>query len=121
VSVPVELSDLAERIEEFGSVAYLVTVGADATPHAVSVAVGWQGERLSVGAGRRTADNAGRHPTVTLLWPAAPGGPYSLIVDGTAQLAAAGDTLEIVPVRAVLHRVALADAGLPSCVTVLER
>lgn len=115
-----QLSELARRIEEFGAVAYLVTVGPDATPHAVSVAVNWHGEDLVVGAGRRTAGNVGHHPAVTLLWPAVAAGPYCLIVDGVARPVDAGDQLEITPGRAVLHRVALADAELPSCVTVLD-
>jgi hypothetical protein len=123
VSVAVELADLAEKIETFGPVAYLVTVGADAMPHSVSVAVSWNGDALTAGAGRRTAANAQEHPAVTLLWAARPGEPYCLIVDGTAETAPAETdvSLRIHPTRAVLHRVALADPGLASCITVLDR
>ncbi len=118
MSVPVELSELAEKIDAFGDLAYLVTVGEDA-PHAVSVVVTWDDDALTVGAGRRTAANAEVRPQVTLLWPAPAAQPYCLIVDGTAE--PAGETLAIHPTRAVLHRVAHADPSIPSCVTVLER
>ncbi len=118
MSVPVELSDLADKFAAVGDLAYLVTVGDDA-PHAVSVAVAWRGAALTVGAGRRTAANAAHRPQVTLLWPAPPAQPYCLIVDGTAE--SAGESLTIRPTRAVLHRVAHADSSIPSCVTVLER
>jgi len=89
VSVAVDLSALAERVDEYGPIAYLVTVSAEGLPHVVSVTVGWDGDEhqhLVVGAGRHTAANVGDHPTVTLLWPAPPGGAYGLIVDGQARV-----------------------------------
>jgi hypothetical protein len=123
MSVPVELGDLARRIEEFGEVAYLVTVSAEGLPHTVSVRVGWDEADLIVGAGRRTAANVGHHPDVALLWPAPPGTGYSLIVDGRAVARAGedGPTLAIGPVAAVLHRTPEGDPAAPSCITVLPR
>jgi hypothetical protein len=123
VSIPVDLAALAERIEEFGPVAYLMSVNPDGVPHVVSVRVGWESEHLEVGAGRRTSANVEEHPEVTLLWPAGPGAAYCLIVDGTARprAGAAEPTLGIEPTAAVLHRTPEGDPSSPSCITVLPR
>ena len=122
MSVPENLAGLAQRIEEYGDVAYLVTVGAEGLPHVVSVRVRWDGAALIAGAGKRTAANVGHSPDVTLLWPAVPGTGYSLIVDGKAvpSADAAGPTLAIGPVVAVLHRTPEGDPAGPSCITVLS-
>jgi hypothetical protein len=124
VSIPVALAELAERIDEFGAVAYLITVGGDGLTHVVSCRARWddseQGE-LVVGAGSRTLANAERHPGVTLLWPAPPGAGYSLIVDGRARPLrdAAEPALAIGPTAAVLHRTPEGDPDAPGCITVL--
>lgn len=52
--------------------------------------------------GRRTLTNCDARPSVTLLWPPARTGGYSLIVDGTAE--PLGDGVVVSPARAVLHR-----------------
>ena len=69
MSVPVALAALAERVEEFGTIAYLVTVGSEGLPHVVSVRVAWDGPDLVVGAGRQTLTNVSAragfsHPSV---------------------------------------------------------
>jgi hypothetical protein len=125
VSVPIALAELADRIDDFGDVAYLVSVSGAVLPHVVSVRAQWDDGELVVGAGRQTTMNASARPDVTLLWPAAPGGPYGLIVDGTARVRAestkAEVTLAIKPVAAVLHRTPEGDSSAPSCITVLSR
>ena len=115
------LTELAEKIESFGPACYLVTVSDSAAPHVVSVAPAWSadGTGLDVPAGKTSVANASARPSVTLLWPAAPGGDDCLLVDGGAT--AADGSLTVRPTRAVLHRMATADADLPNCVTVLER
>ena len=126
VSIAVELSALAERVEEYGPIAYLVTVGGDSLPHVVSVTVTWGGAdngRLVVGAGRHTSANVATNPVVTLLWPAPAGTAYGLIVDGKAE-AIGGDgeaQLAIAPTAAVLHRTPAGDPDSPSCITVLPK
>ena len=122
MSVPVALSELAEKIESFGPACYLMTVSDAAAPHVVSVAPAWSesGEELAVSAGKTTLGNATARPTVTLLWPAPPGGDYCLLVEAAATVDTAADgSLTVRPTRAVLHRMATADAELPNCVTVL--
>lgn len=120
MSVPVELAELAKRVEEFGSVAYLFSVNPDGLPHVVAVRASWDGDALIVGAGKRTSANVVTRPAVTLLWPARPGEGYSLIVDGTAQ-PVPDERLTIAPSGAVLHRTPDGDPSAPSCVTVLPR
>lgn len=122
-----DVSELAAKIEEFGPVAYLVTTGEGGAPHVVSVLPAWEGEELVVPAGKSSSGNAREQPSVTLLWSGPPGADYCLIVDGAARAVAsesggAGEAggIAVRPVRAVLHRLAQADADLPSCVTVLD-
>lgn len=119
VSLGVELADLQQKVSEFGPVAFLVTTGDGARPHVVSVRVQLVERRLVAGVGRTTAANVAARPDVTVLWPAAEGEDYCLIVDGRA--GATASTLEIEPVRAVLHRVADAVGGGESCIPVVDR
>ena len=124
MSVPVALAALAERADDFGEVAYLVSVSGAGLPHVVAVRARWDDGELVVGAGRQTMINASARPDVTLLWPASPGGPYCLIVDGTARVRAKSteaETLAIEPAAAVLHRTPEGDPSAPSCITVLSR
>jgi hypothetical protein len=117
MSVPVELGELQQRLEEYGPFAFLVTVGDEGRPHVVSVSVALDGGVLNAGAGRTTSGNIAANPTVSLVWPARPGDDYCLIVDGAAEVA--GETAAVDPTRAVLHRVAGAAGDGPSCITVL--
>jgi len=117
MSVAVALEALAAQMAEFGDHPYLITVGPDGRAHVVSVSSRLDGGQVAVSAGRTSRANAEARPAVTLLWPAAAGGPYSLIVDGEGALSdAESSALTIRPTRAVLHRVAGASPDLPSCV-----
>ena len=109
--------ELARRIDEYGPIAFLVTVGEAGRPHVVSVEVVWDGEAVAVaGAGPTTAANATARPDVTLVW--SPRSAYALIVDGRASGATG---LRVAPTRAVLHRTPEGDPAAPNCVTVLDR
>ena len=121
VSVTVALDALRERVAEFGTSAYLVTVGEDGRPHVVSVNIEFDHGRLVAGAGRTTSANVARQATASLLWPPRTDGPYCLIVDGAAEIQARDETAVVMiePSRAVLHRLADAAGDGPSCVTVL--
>lgn len=120
MSVPVSLVALAEQVDRFGPLAYAVTARTAGAAHVVSVRAGWQGDALVIGAGRHTSENVDATGSVTLLWPAPAGEPYSLIVDGDGRVDAGEGTITVRPTRAVLHRIADADPSLDSCVTVLE-
>jgi hypothetical protein len=125
VSVKVDLAGLEDRIAEFGPAAYLVTVGEDGCPHVVSVAVTvapGPSPVLSATAGRSTRANLAARPALTLLWPAASGGAYSLVVDGVAQAGADADggPIVVAPASAVLHRVADAAGEGPTCLPVSQ-
>jgi hypothetical protein len=121
VSVPVALDALREQIEQFGPVAFLVTVADDRRPHVVSVNVAWERDDLVAGTGKTTSANVTRQPSVSLVWPAPGTGDYGLIVDGKAEVRPRGDgtSVAITPSRAVLHRLAGADGEGPSCIAVL--
>jgi predicted pyridoxine 5'-phosphate oxidase superfamily flavin-nucleotide-binding protein len=121
VSAPLDTASLAERIDEYGPVAHLVTVSADGAPHVVAVRVEQRDGDLVVAAGRHTAANAAERPGVTLLWAAPAGRHYSLIVDGTARPRpeAPVPSLAVTPSRAVLHRTPEGDPSAPNCITVL--
>jgi hypothetical protein len=102
VSLPVSLDALRDEVARFGVEAYVLTVGGDGRPHAVLAPVEWEGDAVLAGAGRTTAANAAARPEVSLLWPPFEAGGYSLIVDGTAEVA--GGRVRVGPARAVLHR-----------------
>ena len=105
MSIPVPLPELAGTMSRFGSAAYLLTVGPDATPHAASVTVEWSDGCLLVGAGRRTAANVRANDALMLLWPPPSPGDYSLIVDGVGAVRDEGPHLVVTiqPTSAVLH------------------
>jgi hypothetical protein len=115
MSLPVSLDGLREEVARFGAAPYVVTVGEDGAPHAVSVSAAWDGDLLTASVGARTAANAAARPRVSLLWPPYEPGGYSLIVDGAAELD--GERLRVAPSKAVLHRPARAgfEPASPSC------
>lgn len=121
MSIPVALEELRAALAERPSSAYLLTVSDDGRPHAVHVALAWDGDRLAADVGRRTAANAAARPTaVSLVFPVRTPDDYSLIVDGSAQVAAAvadgGDRRVLVsPTKAVLHRPAAAPDPSSAC------
>ena len=107
MSVAVSLDRLREEAAGRGQ-AYLLTVGSDGRPHSVSVLVAWAGDTLVMAPGNRSVANAGERPLVSLLWPPAERGGFSLIVDATVTSAtgdgAGGNEVVVTPTRAVLHR-----------------
>ena len=120
VSIAVGLEQLREQIAEFPALTYLVTVSADARPHSVAVVTEWRGDELATAPGNTSVRNARERPLVTLLWPPAEPGGYSLIVDATVTTAegdGSGDNSVVVrPTKAVLHRPAASpDDASPGC------
>lgn len=105
MSVPVNLDELGGRIQRFGRRALLVTTSADGPPHVSSVLVAVNGDKLVMGAGRKTRANVAEHPAVALVWTATDEEEFCLIVDGTAQEDA--DGLAVSPTSAILHRLAV--------------
>lgn len=115
--MPVSLERLREETAAYGQAAFLLTVSDDGRPHAVSVAVVWDGEDLVAATGRRTARNAAARPQISLLWSPIEAGGYSLIVDGTASVEAGDDggRVAVRPSNAVLHRSAAGPDGEGAC------
>ncbi|MGI9054005.1 MAG: pyridoxamine 5'-phosphate oxidase family protein [Ilumatobacteraceae bacterium] len=109
MSVKVDLADLGTRLEQF-DVAYLVTVGESGRAHVLAVWPELGADGLIVdGVGRHSQENAAAHPDVTLVWPPAAAGGYSLIVDGSASVD--GSTITVAPAKAILHRPAAGPDG----------
>lgn len=112
MSVKVDLDKLADALADF-SFGYLVTVGDDFRAHTVAVEPVLTDGVFDVGQmGSGTRRNAGEHPDVTVIWPPAEPGGYTLIVDGHADVSNSG--LTVTPSRAVLHRRATADSKATS-------
>ena len=84
MSVRVEISEVRDRLVEFGAAPYLLTTSPEGRPHATHVVVVFDGERLECDAGRKTARNASVNAGVCLLWPPCEPGGFSLLIDGDA-------------------------------------
>jgi hypothetical protein len=103
----VDFKALADALVDY-PYAYLITVDDGYGVHTVTVEPQLREASLDVGLiGGRTRNNLAQRADVTLLWPPAEPGGYSLIVDGSAEVTQAGDEtarLTVVPTRALLHR-----------------
>lgn len=82
--------------------AYLITVSPHGGIHTSVVHPTVDAHAVTVGGvSDRVRRNAGANARVSLVWPPADATGHSLIVDGTASLAA---DLTLAPTRAILHR-----------------
>lgn len=119
MSVPVALDQLHAALDEFGTVAYLLSAGSDGRPRCVSVALSWSDDQLTASVGKRTGGNIGIQPLVSLLWPPVEPGGYSLIVDGSAAITSESDgggaLITITPSNGVRHRNAEPSADASAC------
>ena len=104
MSKQVDVGALADQVATY-RYAYLMTVGDSGRVHAVAVhPTVSDGAVVVTEAGSRTLRNVAARPAISLVWPPAADGGYSLIVDGDAQQD--DGILRIAPTRAVLHRAA---------------
>lgn len=106
MSVRVEPADLPGEVAARGA-GYLLTSVMDSRPHAAhlrfEVAAADGQVELRAAAGETSRANCRQRSAVTVLWPPAEAGGYSLIVDGEARLDGDGHVIVTV-VSAVLHR-----------------
>lgn len=102
------LDQLRTEMSRYASEPYLLTVTADLDPHCGTVRVEWDasGERILVAPPPSSwpGSAATGHQHVSLLWPPAEPGGYSLIVDGAAEHRDGDQALTISIRKAVLHR-----------------
>ncbi|MEZ5095786.1 MAG: pyridoxamine 5'-phosphate oxidase family protein [Nocardioides sp.] len=112
MSIPVDVTRLAEALTDFGS-GYLLTVSPAGRVKAFTVdPVVRDGLVVVAAASRGTAANLAANDAVTLVLPPRERHGYTLLVDGTGR--ALGDEVEITPEAAVLHRPAAhGDGPLP--------
>jgi len=112
MSIPVDVADLAKALEGFGA-GYLLTVGAAGTVKVVTVEPAVAGGVLLVaGPGTGTLANLAGNAAVTLVFPPPQPRGFTLLVDGTAEVA--GDDVRLTPTGAVLHRPASHADGPPA-------
>lgn len=103
MSIPVDVSDLARTLADFGA-GYLLTTG-DGRVKAVSIAPELvDGVLVAHAPGRGSCANVAANPQATALFPPLTAPGFTLLVDGTA--AVDGDDVRLTPTSAVLHQAA---------------
>jgi len=111
MSIPVDVADLENALADFGA-GYLLTVGGDATIKVVTVEpTVSDGVVVVAGPGKGTIANLAGNPSVTLVLPPPLPKGFTLLVDGTAEVA--GEDVRITPSGAVLHRPGMHADGPP--------
>lgn len=111
MSIPVDVTDLAETLEAFGA-GYLLTVSGEGRVKAVTVEPTVTGAEVVVPApGRGTLANLSGNDRVTVLLPPTEPKGYTLLVDGVASTD--GEDVRVRPSSAVLHRPAAHADGPP--------
>lgn len=105
MSIPVPLTELATALAPYPW-GYLVTVRDDLRAHSLAVPTDLRAGVLHADGGRTTCANIAQRPEVTMVFPHPSPGEYTLIVDGTAEVTAAGSVV-MVPTSAILHRPAI--------------
>ena len=112
MSIPVTGNDVPARLEEYGSAAFLVTVGVDGSAKVVHVPVVWDASasafRCTPGGG--TLRNLTKPGPVTLVFPPPGDGDPRMLVDGIGR-GAGGEGAEVECVEGGRHRPAPAAPG----------
>ena len=111
MSIPVDVADLAEALQDFGA-GYLLTTTAGAVKVVTVEPTVTDGVLQVAGPGKGTIANLADNPAVTLVFPPREPRGFTLLVDGTAEVA--GEDVQITPVTAVLHRPASHADGPPA-------
>jgi len=105
VSVKITIDDLTDRLDEYGTAAFLVTVGADSSPKVVHAPVVWDGEVLRCTPGGGTLTNLTGGGPVTLVFPSLENGGYSMFLDGRGVPDPDDDAVAVIEFTGgVLHR-----------------
>lgn len=118
MSEALSIDELRAESARFGTNPYLLTQGDDGRPHAVTVSIEWQGDRILTSTGTRSAANVSARPLLSLLWPPIEPWGYSLIVDGDGRVIGSGSDarISVMPTRGVLHRPGVsADSTVRGC------
>lgn len=106
MSVKVSPAELAEKANEYGDSAFVVTTKADGTSHITHQLVEVADGVVRCPAGKGTLAAVAERPAVVLLWPPTSSDGWSLIADGIATVQEGGLSIEVT--GAVLHRPAAA-------------
>lgn len=104
MSVQLTVEDLFAQLDEWGP-GYLLTGSDDGgRPHLIALRpTAVDGSLRFDAGGGRACRNASARPHVSVLFPPHAGSNgYSLVVDGKAEVA--GDLVDVLPTRVLLHR-----------------
>lgn len=104
MSVQVDLAELGSTLADHPW-GYFITVNDRMVAHSLAVPTDYRNGVFHLRVGRGTRANVVARPSVTMAFPGATGGRYSLIVDGTAEVV--DEAVVFTPTSAVLHRPAL--------------
>ncbi|MBG01570.1 MAG: hypothetical protein CL470_04790 [Acidimicrobiaceae bacterium] len=107
MSVPVDIDNLDNALDEYGLSAFLVSTGDDGHPHITHVSLSICSDGLLCDIGRKTSRNASSRPSAAMFWPPIKFGGHSLIVDGVVSVAEkpeGGFQGVFKPKSAILHR-----------------
>lgn len=110
MSIPVDVADLAQALQDFGA-GYLLTTRDGAVKVVTVEPVVTDGRLRIADPGRGTRANLGAERRVTLVFPPREERGFTLLVDGTAEVD--GDDVDVTPTGAVLHRPAAHQDGPP--------
>ncbi len=111
MSIPVDVADLATALHDFDAGYLLTTTGGTVKVVTVEPTV-TDGVVLVEGPGKGTVANLADNPVMTLVFPPREPKGFTLLVDGTAEVA--GDDVRMTPATAVLHRPASHADGPPA-------
>ncbi len=103
MSIPVELSDLAEQSSRFPA-AFLISVDPENAPRVNAITPAVVGTAMHFQVGKRTSAYLLNNPKTTLLFPPPTGETYALLVDGTSEVS--DQQVVFTPTWAVLHQTA---------------
>jgi Pyridoxamine 5'-phosphate oxidase len=111
MSIPVDVADLEQALADFGA-GYLMTVSGQGSVKVVTVEPTVQdGVLVVTDASKGTVANLAGNPQVTLVFPPPLPKGFSLLVDGTAEVA--GRDVRVTVSGAVLHRPSMHFDGPP--------
>tara|TARA_B110000438_G_scaffold250858_1_gene254936 strand:- start:425 stop:778 length:354 start_codon:yes stop_codon:yes gene_type:complete len=112
MSIKVTVSELAERVEEYGNAAFVVTSGENGKVKTIHVPVLIQNNLIFCTPGKGTLANIKESGPVTLIFPSPVSGGPSMIIDGIASISdLKNKTLSIKIDAGVLHRPSPAALG----------
>lgn len=106
MSIPVTIDSLTAVLADYPW-GFLTTVGDDQRSHSLAVPTVYRDGVFVIDAGKTSRRNVAVRSNVSLVFPHASAGGYSLIVDGEVVHSLDGEPIRVRPDNAILHRPAI--------------